>query len=80
MQTSHSQYDADRMENRINYTKFRTAVNEFPLNCGSCNQTMYVDKQTFESVTHAIEEGLDSPFLCDDCQDEYAEIEHTGSH
>jgi hypothetical protein len=54
MQTSRSQYDKDRIENEVSYTTFRTGVNEYPLNCSVCNQTMYADKQTFEGITHAI--------------------------
>ncbi|HYJ90646.1 MAG TPA: hypothetical protein VEV84_05005 [Pyrinomonadaceae bacterium] len=76
MQASRAQFDADRVENWSTYTKFPTNTNQYSLNCGICNQSLYVDKQTYESTVNAIEKGLDNPFVCEDCQAEYAELEH----
>jgi hypothetical protein len=75
MQTSRAQYDADLAENRVTHTKVPTDTNQYVLNCGICNQSLYVDKQTYENAARAVEEGLDNPFLCSDCEDEYAESE-----
>jgi hypothetical protein len=76
MPPSRAQFDADRVENQSTYTKLSTNTNPYSLNCGICNQSLYVDKQTYEGAVNAIEKGLDNPFVCEDCQAEYAELEH----
>lgn len=76
MATSRAQFDADRIESHPPFTEFPTPTNQHRLSCGNCNQPLYVDAQTFDSAARAIEGGLDSPFLCDGCRDEYAELEH----
>jgi hypothetical protein len=76
MQASRAQFDADRVENPSTYTKFPTETNRFELNCGICNRILYVDEQTRMSAYRAIAEGLDNPLVCDECRDEYAELEH----
>jgi hypothetical protein len=80
MPTSRAQYDADRIEDKSTYTEFPTAINQYALNCGICNRTVYVDKQTYRHAARVIEQGLDNPFLCDYCQDEYAELERSSGH
>ena len=78
MQSIREQFDADRNYARGNYTKFPTALNHFNLYCSNCHESFYVDKDFFEQTMLAIEEGLDNPFVCDECQEEYAELEHQG--
>lgn len=78
MQATRAQFDANQTEDRGTYTEYPTDENQYNVNCGICNQSLYVDKQQYESVVRAIEEGLDNPFVCDDCREEYAELEHQG--
>ena len=80
MHTPRAQYDADRAESKTTYSKFPTKTNPHILSCGLCNRSLYVDSQTYESATRAIEEGIDNPFLCDDCRNEHVELEHPVSH
>ena len=78
MQTRRAQYDVDRTESRPMYTAFPTSENRYNLNCSSCHRSLYVNKEIYENTVNSIAEGLDNPFICDDCQDEFTELEHPG--
>jgi hypothetical protein len=78
MQTRREQYDIDRTEARPIYSSFPTSVNRYNLNCSSCHRSLYVSKEIYEQTVNSIQEGLDNPFMCDDCRDEFAELEHEG--
>ena len=64
--------------NIIGPTTFKTAENQQELRCGVCGDLSFVDEETFRRVTRAIEEGLDNPFMCGDCEDEYDDLAHGG--
>lgn len=57
-------------------TRFRKGPNQSELVCGFCNETYYVDDVTFNQAVSAMEEGLDNPFCCDECEAEYEELSH----
>ncbi len=57
-------------------TRFRKGPNQAELLCAVCNQTYYVDEVTFQQAMSAMEEGMDNPFCCDDCEEEYEELSH----
>lgn len=57
-------------------TMFRTAENQHDVRCGMCGEIYFVDSETHEGVNTAVQEGLDNPFLCDDCEQEYDELAH----
>lgn len=65
--------DADLDENYDSVTDYKTGQNIYEINCGECCKTFYADRETLESISRAVEEGLDNPFLCHDCQQEYEE-------
>ena len=62
--------DADRTENYVEMTDFKTEQNRFELFCASCGKQMYVDKETSDRFTRALEQDLDNWFLCLDCERE----------
>lgn len=66
--------DADRNENYVSITDYKTGQNICEINCGACFKTFYADKVTFESINRAIEQALDNPFICGECQQEYEEL------
>lgn len=66
--------DADLAENYGNVTYYINDQNKYEINCGACNKTLYADKDTSERIYRSIRQGLESPFLCDDCQWEYDEL------
>ena len=57
-------------------TRYRKGPNQSELVCGFCNGTYYVDDVTFRQAMAAMEEGLDNPFCCDECETEYEEVSH----
>jgi hypothetical protein len=65
--------DADLTEDYGNISDYKTAQNQFEINCSVCFKTFFTDKQTYESISRAVEQGLDNPFLCFECQQEYEE-------
>jgi len=57
-------------------TRYRKGSNQSELVCGFCGDTYYVDEVTFHQATSAMEEGLENPFCCDDCEADYEEGSH----
>ena len=57
-------------------TKYRKGPNQSELVCGFCGDTYFVDYGTFQRAIKAMEEGIDNPFCCEECEGEYDEISH----
>jgi hypothetical protein len=66
--------DADRAENYVSVTYYRNGQNKYEINCGLCNKTLYTDKETSERIYRSIEQGLDNPFLCNECEREFEDL------
>jgi hypothetical protein len=65
--------DGDILENYVGITDFKTDENQHEITCGMCNKTFYADRETSEGIYRKLEEGLENPFVCNDCQREYEE-------
>jgi hypothetical protein len=59
-------------------TSFMTERNEHEVRCGMCARAVYVDEETFRFASEAIESGLDSPFRCEVCAEEYDDLSYEG--
>lgn len=57
-------------------TRYRKDPNQAMLTCSFCNEIYYVDDVIFRQAMAAMEEGIDNPFCCDDCEREYNELSH----
>ncbi|HLA11027.1 MAG TPA: hypothetical protein VJ023_10585 [Pyrinomonadaceae bacterium] len=57
-------------------TRFKKGPNQSELVCGVCHEIYYVDEVTFRQAMLAMEEGIDNPFCCDECEGEYEELSH----
>ena len=68
------QIDADLAENYASVTYFMNSRNKYEINCGECNRILYADKETAERITRSIKRGIDNPFLCNDCEQEFDEF------
>jgi hypothetical protein len=55
-----------------------TEQNEHEVRCGMCAREIYVDEETFRSASEAIDSGLDSPFRCEICAEEYDDLSYEG--
>lgn len=59
-------------------TEYRIGGNQFELSCGMCGNVYFVDQSTADRVREAVEQGLDNPFRCEDCEEEYDEMAYEG--
>jgi uncharacterized protein YlaI len=62
--------DADR-RNQFNPSLYKTDKNTNRVYCGMCGGIYFVDDAVYNAIIKAIKETTESPFLCQDCQDEY---------
>ncbi len=63
---------------RVGPTTYETVENRHVLRCGMCGEIYFVDSETLDGVNEAVQSGLDNPFLCEDCQEEYDELAYEG--
>ena len=73
MTTLRSYIDPDQ-QTATGPTSFMTDRNEHEVRCGMCARPGYVDEETFRSVSEAIESGLENPFRCEVCEEEYDDL------
>jgi hypothetical protein len=59
-------------------TSFLTERNEHEVRCGMCAKAIYVDDETYQFGSEAIESGLDNPFRCETCAEEYDDLAYEG--
>ncbi|MGH9882573.1 MAG: hypothetical protein ACRD6N_14140 [Pyrinomonadaceae bacterium] len=59
-------------------TSFMTERNEHEVRCGMCARAVYVDEETYRFVSEAVESGLDNPFRCEVCAEEYDDLAYEG--
>lgn len=69
----HEEYDSDVATEPVP-TDYRTETNRHEVPCSVCGKPFYVDDQTKQDLEHALENDLDNPFVCFDCEQEYDEL------
>jgi hypothetical protein len=52
--------------------------NEHEVRCGMCARPVFVDDETYRFVSEAIESGLDNPYRCEVCAEEYDDLAYEG--
>jgi hypothetical protein len=57
-------------------TRYRKGPNQSQIICGLCGEAYFVDEVVFHQAVSAMEEGIDNPFFCDDCEADYEELSH----
>jgi hypothetical protein len=77
MTTPRSHIDSGEQK-AIRATSFMTELNEHEVRCGMCAREVYVDEETFDFASEAIESGLDNPFRCEICAEEYDDLAYDG--
>ena len=55
-------------------TSFMTERNEHEVRCGMCAREFDVDDKAYVAGNEAIESGLDNPFRCEVCAEEYDDL------
>ena len=78
MATQREMLDTDaKAAEALGPTVERTAVNRHEVVCAECAGYFYVDDATYERVLEALSfHPASNPFLCDECEAEYAAAEH----
>ncbi|HEY6118860.1 MAG TPA: hypothetical protein VIV66_02815 [Pyrinomonadaceae bacterium] len=77
MTTLRSYIDPDQ-QTSTKPTSFMTERNEHEVRCGMCARAVFVDEETYRFVSEAIESGLDNPFRCEICDEEYDDLAYEG--
>lgn len=70
---SRPEIPADLIENYSVFTEFRSGVNQYEVYCGTCGKVFYTDRDNRAHIGKSIEQGLDNPFLCEQCVLDYEE-------
>lgn len=70
-----SEYDADLVADS-EPSSFRTETKRFPFPCSICGSTYYFEEAAGQRLRNAIEESGENPFVCSDCEGEYADLAH----
>lgn len=55
-----------------------TELDEHEVRCGMCARAVDVNEETYRFVSEAIESGLDNPFRCEICAEEYDDLVYEG--
>jgi hypothetical protein len=71
------EFDADRHEERVFFSRVSSGDKRFALNCSLCSEKYYTDQATFDRLINSIEETDENPFVCEECQQEYDELEYS---
>ncbi len=77
MLNTHFERDADLFEEPIRVSRMTTVDNRFEINCSICNQLFYTDIDSIAQINRAVELGLDNPFVCDGCAENYEMLSHS---
>ena len=59
-------------------TSLMTDENQHEVRCGICATEIYVDDEGYRLYMEALNSGLDNPFRCEVCNDEYDDLVYEG--
>jgi len=77
MTTLRSFLDPDRPG--VNFSTTAIADrNVHEVRCGMCARSVEVDDESYRFVSDAINSGLDNPFKCEVCEEEYDDLAYEG--
>lgn len=55
-----------------------TDENQHEVRCGMCAKELYVDEHDYQLYSEALLAGLDNPFRCEICAEEYDDLAYDG--
>lgn len=73
--TSHIEQTAQKA---ILANSVMTDETEHEVRCGMCAKELYVDEDGYRLYTEALISGLDNPFRCEICNEEYDDLVYEG--
>ena len=59
-------------------TSIMTDETQHEVRCGMCAKELYVDDEGYRLYMQAITSGLDNPFRCEVCNEEYDDLAYEG--
>jgi len=59
-------------------TSMMTDENQHEVRCGMCARELYVDEDAHRFYSEALISGLDNPFRCEVCSEEYDDLAYEG--
>jgi len=77
MSTLRSQIDQNQ-QRLPGVTPFPTDTNLHEVRCGMCAKELFVDEDGYRLYMEALNSGLDNPFRCEVCNEEYDDLAYEG--
>lgn len=71
-------YIDQNQQRPIPATSIMTDDKEHEVRCGMCAKEIYVDDDAFSLYSEALLSGLDNPFRCEVCAEEYDDLVYEG--
>jgi len=62
----------------ITATSIMTEDKQHEVRCGMCARELYVDEGEYRYYAEALLSGLDNPFRCEICSEEYDDLAYEG--
>ena len=59
-------------------TSIMTDEKQHEVRCGMCARELYVDEDAYRFYSEALLSGLDNPFRCEVCSEEYDDLAYEG--
>lgn len=59
-------------------TSIMTDETQHEVRCGMCARELYVDEDAYHFYSEALLAGLDNPFRCEVCSEEYDDLAYEG--
>lgn len=59
-------------------TSIMTDEKQHEVRCGMCARELYVDEDVYHFYSEALLAGLDNPFRCEMCSEEYDDLAYEG--
>lgn len=77
MSTLRSNIDHNQQGSTV-ISPFPTDTQLHEVRCGMCARELYVDDEGYQRYMEAITSGLDNPFRCETCNEEYDDLAYEG--
>ena len=71
-------YIEHNQQKLIPATSIMTDDTQHEVRCGMCARELYVDEEAYRFYTEALVSGLDNPFRCEVCSEEYDDLAYEG--
>ena len=71
-------YIDQNQQTPITATSIMTDDQQHEVRCGMCARELYVDEDAYRFYSEALTSGLDNPFRCEVCSEEYDDLAYEG--